>query len=68
MGTFNTADFLKQVEGQRTQERALAWEGTFADYLEILRKQPHVADLAHARLFNMIMAAGVEDNTDGAPR
>ena len=50
--------FSKQVEEQRSQDRALAWEGTFAEYLEIVAKQPHVADLAHARLFNMIVAAG----------
>ena len=61
MGAFNTSDFLKQVETQRSQDRALAWEGTFADYLEIVTKQPHVADLAHARLFNMIVAAGVDE-------
>jgi len=61
MGAMNTLAFLKQVEEQRSQERALSWEGTFADYLELVAKNPHIADLAHARVYNMIMAAGVEE-------
>src|SRR5579884_321121 len=66
--TINPSEFLKQVEEQRSQERALAWEGTFADYLKIVSENPKVADLAHARSYNMIMAAGVEDGEDGQPR
>src|SRR5579859_8155440 len=68
MGAFNATEFLKQVEEQRAQERRLAWEGTFGDYLELVTQQPHVADLAHARLYNMIIAAGVEEPGDGLPR
>ena len=64
MGAMNTLAFLKQVEEQRSQERALSWEGTFADYLELVAKNPHVADLAHARVYNMIMAAGVSEASD----
>ncbi len=65
MGAIKTSDFLKQVDEQRSQERALAWEGTFAEYLDILAKNGQVADLAHARLYNMIMAAGVDDTPEG---
>jgi serine protein kinase len=64
MGAIKTSDFLKQVDEQRSQERALAWEGTFAEYVDIVAKNPQVADLAHARLYNMIMAAGVEEAPD----
>ena len=65
MGATKTSDFLKQVDEQRSQERALAWEGTFSEYLEILGKNPQVADLAHARLYNMIMSSGVEETLEG---
>jgi serine protein kinase len=65
MGAIKASDFLKQVDEQRSQERALAWEGTFAEYLDILAKNGQVADLAHARLYNMIMAAGVDDTPEG---
>ncbi|MDW8207214.1 MAG: hypothetical protein RMJ43_05205 [Chloroherpetonaceae bacterium] len=60
--SMKTTEFLKQVEEHRKQEQALAWEGTFSDYLEIVAKNPHVADLAHARIYNMIMSAGVEED------
>lgn len=56
-----TSDFLKQVEDQRNQERSLVWEGSFAEYVELVSKRPQVADLSHARVYNMIMAAGVEE-------
>jgi serine protein kinase len=58
MGTW---DLLKAAEEHRLQADKLRWEGTFADYLEVVRQNPHVADLAHARVYDMIMAAGVED-------
>ncbi len=68
MGGIKTSDFLKQVEEQRSLERALTWEGTFADYVDMVAKQPQIADLAHARLYNMITSAGMEDGEDNKPR
>ncbi|HXG23474.1 MAG TPA: protein prkA [Chthonomonadales bacterium] len=68
MGSMKPSDFLKQAEEQRNLESKLAWEGTFADYLDIVAKNPNVADLAHARIYDMIMAAGVEDQGEGKPR
>jgi len=38
----------------------LKWEGTFAEYLEIVRERPEVAQTAHSRVYNMIKSAGVE--------
>jgi serine protein kinase len=68
MGSMKPSDFLKQAEEQRNLESKLAWEGTFADYLDIVAKNPNVADLAHARIYDMIIAAGVEDRGEGKPR
>jgi serine protein kinase len=68
MSTIKPTDFLKQAEEQRALEQKLSWEGTFADYLEVITKTPNVADLAHARMHDMIMAAGVDDPGDGRPR
>jgi serine protein kinase len=53
--------FLKRLEEYRTLEKALAWEGTFADYLEIVKKNPAVCRLAHARIYDMIRAEGIEE-------
>ncbi len=55
-------DFMKRLREHSAAERQLAWEGTFLDYLEIVKKRPHVAQLAHARLYHMIRSAGVEED------
>lgn len=60
-------DFLKKLEEHRMLERQLAWEGTFLDYLKIVKEQPWVAQLTHARIYNMIRDAGVEE-VDGVKR
>ncbi|MCP3741703.1 PrkA family serine protein kinase [Rossellomorea sp. BNER] len=52
---------LKKVENYREEEEKLKWEGTFADYLEILKEKPWVAQSAHSRVYNMIKDAGVEE-------
>ena len=54
-------DILKMIEGYRVEEEKLKWEGTFADYLEIIKERPIVAQSAHSRVFNMIKDAGVEE-------
>lgn len=58
MGSF---DILKAAEEHRQQSDKLRWEGTFADYLELVRENPRVADLAHARVYDMIQSAGAEE-------
>ncbi|HLK61304.1 MAG TPA: protein prkA [Chthonomonadaceae bacterium] len=68
MGAIKPSDFLKQVEEQRSMEKSLTWEGTFEDYLDLVSQKPQIADLAHARLYNMIMSAGFEEDSDGKPR
>src|SRR5438876_5382950 len=61
-------DLIKKLEEFRTQEQSLSWEGTFADYFEIVKANPRVAQLAHARIFDMIMSAGVETGKAGTPQ
>ena len=68
MASVQPSDFLKRVEEQRSLEKALAWEGTFGEYMDLVSKTPQIADLAHARLYDMIMAAGVEDGVEGQAR
>ncbi|MBM7854323.1 serine protein kinase [Desulfohalotomaculum tongense] len=53
-------DFFKRLEEYRANEKKMNWEGTFADYLEIVKKNPQVCQLSHARLYSMIKDAGVE--------
>ncbi|MFS8630152.1 MAG: protein prkA, partial [Bacillales bacterium] len=53
-------DILKKIEEHRQEEEKLKWEGTFAEYLEIVKEKPWVAQSAHSRVYNMIKDAGVE--------
>jgi len=44
--------------------RDIAWEGTFEDYLEIVRKTPQVTRNAFQRVYDMIIRYGTEEYTD----
>lgn len=57
-------DILDKVKRYREEEERLRWEGTFAEYLELLKEKPHIAQSAHSRVYNMIKDAGIEV-TDG---
>ncbi|WP_416723715.1 serine/threonine protein kinase PrkA [Bacillus stercoris] len=54
-------DILKKIEQYREEEQRLKWEGTFSDYLEIIKENPMVAQSAHSRVFNMIKDSGIEE-------
>ncbi len=64
----STGDFIKQIEDQRSQDIQLAWQGSFADYLEIVERNPRVADLSHARLFDMVRSSGFEEEEGKPPK
>ncbi|MEK4030998.1 MULTISPECIES: PrkA family serine protein kinase [Bacillaceae] len=53
-------DILKKVEQYREQEEKLKWEGTFAEYLDIVKQKPWVAQSAHSRIYHMIKDKGIE--------
>lgn len=52
-------DIVHKIQQHREEQEGLKWEGTFADYLEILRERPEVAQTAHSRIYNMVKDAGV---------
>ncbi|SIT03219.1 PrkA family serine protein kinase [Alicyclobacillus vulcanalis] len=60
--------FLERLSSYRAEEEALRWRGTFTDYLELVRQNPNIARTAHARIYDMIVAAGIETDADGRPR
>src|SRR6185295_16886700 len=37
------------------------WEGTFEEYLDIVREHPEVSRTAYQRLYDMILSHGVEE-------
>ncbi|WP_246943654.1 PrkA family serine protein kinase [Bacillus pinisoli] len=57
-------DILRRIEEHREEEHRLKWEGTFAEYLELVKERPYIAQSAHSRVYNMIKDAGI-DEVDG---
>src|SRR5688572_13440433 len=44
--------------------KQLAWEGSFEEYLELVRKRPQVTRNAYQRLYDMVLSYGVEEYID----
>jgi serine protein kinase len=59
---------LRRLTEYREREERLKWEGTFTDYLELVRKNPHIAQTAHSRIYQMIARAGVDVDSQGNKR
>ncbi|ATP41316.1 protein prkA [Solibacillus sp. R5-41] len=53
-------EFLRKIRNYREEENRLKWEGSFADYLRIVKERPEVAQTAHSRVYNMIKSSGLE--------
>jgi serine protein kinase len=64
----NSTDVRARLEAFRQQQKELNWTGTFEEYLDLAIKNPRVAQLAHARIYDMIMEEGVDEGPDGQPR
>src|SRR5437762_2159570 len=58
---------MDRLSQYRSEEAKLKWEGSFAEYFELVKKNPKIARLAHARIFDMIMADGVEAHGENEP-
>ena len=58
-------DLDKLLEEWRLEQEELAWEGTFSEYLQMVIKNPSLARLSHARVYDMLTEAGVEENELG---
>ncbi len=52
-------DILNKVRSYREEENRLKWEGTFAEYLAIVKDRKEVAQTAHSRVYNMIKSSGL---------
>jgi serine protein kinase len=54
-------DILEKVKSHREEEKRLKWEGSFAEYLKIVKERPEVAQTAHSRVYNMIKGSGLTE-------
>jgi serine protein kinase len=61
----NNFNISERLENLRRVREALRWEGTFRDYFELVSQNPRVAQLSHARINDMVHAAGVEKLNEG---
>ena len=62
-------DFKKLIDADRAQQEKYSWEGTLLEYLEILKKNPEIANLSHKRMYDSLISAGVEEiNLDDDPK
>ena len=52
---------INKLRSYREEEERLKWEGTFAEYLDIVKERPEVAQTAHSRVYNMIKNAGITE-------
>jgi len=61
-------DLVEALERYRAEEKKLHWEGTFKEYFNLVAANPKPTQLSHARVYDMIMAHGVEEGEDGIRR
>ncbi|HJV46578.1 MAG TPA: PrkA family serine protein kinase [Bacillota bacterium] len=52
---------LRLLEDYHHEEEGLRWQGTFEEYLDMVKGNPSIAQTAHSRIYNMIVNAGVEE-------
>ena len=64
-----TIDFAKLIQEDREQRQQRQWQGTFLEYLELVKADPGLAKSAHRRLHDTIIDAGVSElNPENDPR
>ncbi|MBK6425416.1 MAG: protein prkA [Blastocatellia bacterium] len=54
------------LDAHRREREQLAWEGSFRDYFELVTQNPRLAQLSHARISEMVLAAGVDKVNEGS--
>ncbi|MBB4826149.1 serine protein kinase [Sporosarcina luteola] len=57
-------DIISKVKQAREEEDRLKWEGTFAEYLELLKDRKEVAQTSHSRVYHMINSFGSTKEKD----
>jgi serine protein kinase len=54
-------DFASIIEQDRSERQKLEWQGTFLQYLELVKQRPQLADLSHRRMYDMMASPGVTE-------
>lgn len=56
------------MEAIREEHQRLEWQGTFAEYFQMVIQNPALARLAHRRIYDMIIDAGIDPGIWGHPQ
>ena len=59
--------FEEVIKRDRAERESKQWRGTLLEYLELVRADPTITKMSHARIYDMIMASGsrnVHDTDD----
>lgn len=54
-------NFKEFIETDRERYNTQRFEGSFLDYLDIVRENPEIVNLAHKRIYEMIINKGIEE-------
>lgn len=56
----DTISFKDLIENDRERRKKSKFEGTFIEYLDIIKKNPEIVKLAHKRMYDIIIQKGVK--------
>ena len=59
-----TLTFEQVIKRDRAERESKQWRGTLLDYLEVVRADPTVAKMSHARIYDMMMSPGMHSIQD----
>ncbi len=57
------SDFEQLIRKDRATREAQEWHGTFLDYLDLVRADPGIPKLAHARMYDIVSSPGQHEIT-----
>src|SRR5262245_15070636 len=58
-------EIFRKIDEHTRKYHVRHWEGTFRDYLPLVLDHPKLAQLAHARIYDMVRAYGVDIDDQG---
>jgi len=56
--------FEQVIKADRAAREAKLWRGTLLDYLELVKSDPIISKMSHARIYDMIIATGLRSIHD----
>ena len=58
------SNFEQVIKKDRAARESTRWKGTLLEYLEVVKKDPVVTKLSHARIYDMIITVGIRNLQD----